>query len=63
MSENFSAETEYNRRKLYPLFRTAKKMPAYENNVFMVEDVLFVKNTRYTVDTLDQLPGDLQEVK
>ena len=25
MSENFSTQTEYNRRKLYPLFRAAKK--------------------------------------
>ena len=59
LSENFCGMTEYNRKKIYPIFRVAKKNPLYENKVSMVEDTLIIKNIRYTVDNLCDLPADL----
>lgn len=59
INENFSGDTEFNRRKMYPIFRAAKKMPNYEKKVSMVEDTLIIKNVRYNVSSLNQLPDDI----
>ena len=59
LNENFCADTEFKRRKLYPIFRLAKSMDSYRNQVFLVADTLYVKNRPYYVDTIEDLPHDL----
>ena len=63
VSENFTCETEYNRKKLYPIFKAAKKMQKYEKKVYMYEDTLMLNNIRYTVKDLDNLPEDVHPKK
>ena len=59
ISENFCGGTEFNGRKLYPIYRTAKQMEQYNNKVSLVEDTLIVNNKSYDVGTIDDLPDDL----
>ena len=59
MSENFCGATEFNRRKLYPIYRLATKMDKYQRKVSLIEDTLIIDNVRFTVDSLDDLPVDL----
>ena len=60
ISENFCGGTEFNRRKLYPIYRTAKRMDQYKNKVSLVDDTLIVNSKSYDVDTIDNLLDDLQ---
>ena len=50
-------DTEFNRRKLYPIFRLAKSMDKYKKQVYLNEDTLYVNNIY--VDTIGNLPNDL----
>ena len=59
ISGNFCGGTAFNRRKLYPIYRTAKRMEQYKNNVSLVEDTLIVNRKSYDVDTIDDLLDDL----
>ena len=63
VTENFTGETEYNRKRLYPIFKAAKKMQKYEKKVYMYEDTLILNNIRYTVKDLDNLPEDVHPKK
>ena len=63
VTENFTGETEYNRKKLYPIFKAAKKMQKYEKKVYMYEDTLIINNIRYSVNDLDNLPDDVHPKK
>ena len=63
VSENFTGETEYNRKKLHPIFKAAKKMQKYEKKVYMYEDTLIINNIRYSVNDLDNLPDDVHPKK
>ena len=58
LHENFSGDVEYNRRKLYPIYNAARKM---EDNtrVTLNADALIINSVKYTVDTLNELPGKL----
>ena len=60
MSENFSNETDFNRRKLYPIFKKAKSIEEYKTKVSLNSDVLVINSIRYTVDDLQNLPENLQ---
>ena len=62
-TENFTGETEYNRKKLYPIFKAAKKMQKYEKKVYMYEDTLILNNIRHIVKDLDNLPDDVHPKK
>ena len=59
INENFSQDVEYNRRKLYPIYKLAKKSEAYQNKVSLRGDVLIVNSREFTVDNLDELPDEL----
>ena len=59
ISENFCGATEFNRRKLYPIYRRATKMEKHQRKVSLVEDSLIIDNVHYSVDSLDSLPEDL----
>jgi len=63
LSENFSGDTEYNRRNLYPIFKKAKSMDKYRTQVSLNGDVLVVKSVPYTVQNLLDLPEDLQPIQ
>ena len=58
MSENFSRGTEYNRQKLYPIFKKAKHMDRYKK-VHLNEDILVLDDQRYNVDSIGTLPADV----
>ena len=57
LQEDFPAEIEQRRRKLYPIYKEAKKT---RNNIFLVADKLIIDGMRYTTENLENLPGDLQ---
>ena len=59
VAENFTGKTEYSRKKLYPIFKAAKKMQNYEKKVYMYENTLILNNIRYTINDLDKLPEDV----
>ena len=59
INENFCADTEFKRRKLYPIYRMAKNMDKYKSKVSLREDTLLINNQPYNVDTLSDLPEDL----
>ena len=59
MSENYSRDTEFNRQKLYAIFKKAKNMDNYKKRVFLNGDILMVDGTRYTVDNMDSVPPEL----
>lgn len=59
LNENFCADTEFNRRRLYPIYRKAKNMGKYQQIVSMRMDVLVIDSKEYTVDNICDLPNDL----
>ena len=59
MLEIFSKNTDYNRNKLYPIYKHAKNYPVYAKKVSLKEDNLFVNSVKYNVDNMNNLPGDL----
>ena len=59
LSENFSKDTDFNRRKLYPIYNFAKKSNTYEGKVALFEDTLLVNSVKYSVNNLNSLPPDL----
>ena len=63
VSENFSNDVEYNRRKLYPVYRFAKQVETYRNVVSLRGDVLRVNSIDYTVNNLDDLPKAIHPSK
>ena len=59
ISENFSRATDYNRRKLYAVFNKAKHMDQFMGKISLMGDVLIIDCVKYTVDTLNKLPNEL----
>ena len=57
--ENFSAETEKKRAKLYPILRAAKHHKDIKK-AFLSKDRLVINGSSYTVDTVHHLPYDLR---
>ena len=49
ISENFSTGTEYNRNKLYMLYRKAKSIDQYKQKVFLSGDMLILDGKRYSL--------------
>ena len=60
ISEDFPREIAYRRRKLFPVFSKARRIPGInKNSVSLKADILIINGKRYTVDMLDQLKNDL----
>ena len=59
LSENYSRATEYNRQKLYAIFKKAKNLEKYKKKVFLNGDVLMIDGERYTVDNIHTVPREL----
>ena len=58
ISENFSAETEFNRKK-YILSINTQSLEKYKTKISLTGDTLIIDSIRYTVDNLNELPADL----
>ena len=56
LSEDFPEEVEKRRRIMYPIFKKARRLPAYKGRVTMQKDRLIVNSTSYTVETMHTLP-------
>ena len=63
VNENFPQSVEYNRRKLYPIYKLAKKSEALQEKVTLKNDVLTVDNEKFTVDNINKLPDQLHPKK
>ena len=59
ISENFSRDTEYNRRKLYAIYKKAKNMEKYKKKVSLNGDLLIIDSVKYNAGSLHMLPKDL----
>lgn len=59
ISENYSADTEFKRRKLYAIYKKAKNMDRFKMKSSLNGDVLVLDSVRYTVDDLCSLPDEL----
>lgn len=59
INENFPRDTEYNRRKLYPVYKRAKKMDEYKSKISLRGDTLHVNSVEYTVNNLQDLPDNI----
>ena len=59
VSDNFSKNTEFKRRKLYAIYKKAKTVDKYKKKTLLNGDVLVVDSVRYSVDSLHQLPQEL----
>lgn len=59
INENFCADTEFNRNRLYPIYSVAKKLPRYQRKSTMVKDELILDGDNFNVNNIDQLPEDL----
>ena len=59
LSENYSRATEYNRQKLYAIFKKAKNLEKYKKKVFLNGDVLMIDGERYTVNNIHTVPREL----
>ena len=58
ISDDFSRGTEYNRRKLYAIYKKAKSMDKYKKTS-LNGDTLIIDSVRYNVESLNMLPKDL----
>lgn len=59
LHENFCNQTEYDRKKLYPIYRAAKLIPKYSQKITMIADRLVVDSVSYDVNTIGKLPDDI----
>ena len=60
IGEDFPKSIAYSRRKLIPVYAKAKRLPVLANvKVSLKADILSIGDKRYTVDTLDELDGEL----
>ena len=59
LSENYSRDTEFNRQKLYALFKKAKNIEAYKKKVFLNGDILVIDGEHFTEDNMGSVPNDL----
>ena len=60
VSEDFPREIAFKRRKLFPVFSKARKIPGTDKkSVTLKPGILIINGKRYTVETLNQLNGQL----
>ena len=60
IAEDFPKSIAYNRRNLFPVFAKARRIDGVDKRMVSIKgDVLSVCGKKYTVDTLNELDGDL----
>ena len=57
--KEYNEETERKRRLLCPILKAARNIEEYQSNCRIEDDKLWINGKSYTVETLDQLPHDL----
>ena len=62
VDEDFCQETVPSRQRLLPILTKARSLQKYRGNVRLVADKLFVNNVKYTAETMNTLPSDLNPV-
>ena len=60
VSDNFSRDTEFKRRKLFAIYKKAKTVEKFKKKSTLNGDVLVVDSVRYSVDNLQMLPQELK---
>ena len=59
VSDNFSRDTEFRRRKLFAIHKKAKTMDKFKKKTTLNGDILVVDSVRYSIDNLQMLPPEL----
>ena len=59
VSDNFSRNTEFRRRKLYAIYKKTEIVDKFKKKTSLNGDVLVVDSVRYSVDSLHKLPQEL----
>ena len=59
VSDNFSRDTEFRRRKLFAIYKKAKTMDKFKKKTTLNGDILVVDSVRYSIDNLQMLPPEL----
>ena len=59
VDKEYNEETEHKRRLLRPILKAARNIDEYQSNCRIEDDKLWINGKSYTVETLDQLPHDL----
>ena len=59
MDKSYTAEVEARRKLLRPILKVAKRIPEYECRSKLEDDILVLQGKRYSVDTLNKLPEEL----
>ena len=59
----YSPEIERKRRILLPILRAARRLPHYRNNCRLEKDELVINGRHFQINTLNQLPDDLDPFK
>ena len=57
--KEYNEETERKRRLLRPILKAARNISEYQSNCRIEDEKLWINGKFYTVETLDQLPHDL----
>jgi len=63
VQENFAADVEYNRRKLYPIYHAARKSQEFSGKVSLNGDTLILNGNKFTVNNLEELPEEFHPRK
>ena len=58
LHENYASEVEYRRRLMYPILSVARRSQNY-HKMYLNGDILRIDGTDYTVETLGNLPDEL----
>ena len=62
MADNFHPQIESNRRRLYPILKTAKRTPGV-TKAYLTKDRLTINSATFTVNSLHLLPDNLKPEK
>ena len=63
VDNEYAPDVERKRRLLLPILRAARKLPQYRKNSRLEMDELVVNGRHFTINTLNQLPDDLDPFK
>ena len=59
ISDNYCADTEYKRNRLYMVYKKAKSLDKFKQKTSLSGDVLVIDGSHYTVEDLHNLPDEL----
>ena len=59
ISDNYCADTEYKRNRLYMIYKKAKSLGKFKQKTSLSGEVLVIDGSHYTVEDLHNLPDEL----